>query len=197
MSDDLSIARQSRQDREYLAACKAAGIEPEPAKYKATLTVCDDNAIDAVLHVGHGAKNGRNYITRTDEPEPLKELPPEAVAAARVIELLEPRKSGAREFVQTAGRRALCLAWLLGRRREPLAELARQLGVSRASLSTHVRLIENRTGLHGRGQKASGTVEIYRANAKRSWKLRRINKLLSEATAENKTPASVEPAGVC
>ena len=182
MSDDLAIARQSRQDREYLAACKAAGIEPEPARYKAALPVCGDDVIDAALHEGEGAKNGRTYVTRSDEPEPLKELPPDAEAAARVIDLLQPRKAGAREFVATAGRRALCLAWLLGRRPEPLAELARQLGVSRASLSTHVRLIEDRTGLHGRGQKASGTVETYRANAKRSWKLRRINKLLAEAS---------------
>jgi DNA-binding CsgD family transcriptional regulator len=184
MSDDLAIARQSRQDREYLAACKAAGIEPEPAKYKAALTVCGDDVIDAALHEGQGAKNGRTYVTRSDEPQPLAQLPPGAEGATRVLDLLIPRKAGALEFVQTAGRRCLALAWLLGRRPEPLAELARQLGVSRASLSTYVRALEDKTGVHGRGQKASGTVTTYRDNAKRSWKLRKLNTLLADASAE-------------
>jgi biotin operon repressor len=184
MSDDLAIARQSRQDREYLAACKAAGLDPEPAKYKAALPVCGDDVIDAALHEGEGAKNGRTYVTRSDEPQPLRELPPAAEGAGRVIDLLMPRKTGAREFVQTAGRRALALAWLLGRRPEPLSELAKQLGISRASLSSHVRALEDRTGVHGRGQKGSRTVETYRNNAKRSWKLRRLNNAIADAIGE-------------
>jgi DNA-binding transcriptional regulator GbsR (MarR family) len=78
----------------------------------------------------------------------------------------------------------LCLAWLLGRRPEPLAELARQLGISRASLSTHVRRIEDLTGLHGRGQKGASTRATYANNARKSWKLRKLNTLMTDALAE-------------
>lgn len=197
MASDDSIVRQRAKDAAYLRACKAHGIEPEPPRYMADQQAVELEALDRASN-DHGARhNGSSYRTERLEPEPLKDLGPDGEAAARVIDLLIPTKANAREFVQTAGRRCLALAWLLGRRPEPLSELARQLGVSRASLSTYVRNLEDRTGVHGRGQKASRTVEIYRANAKRSWKLRRINKLLSEATTENKTPASVELAGVC
>ena len=116
--------------------------------------------------------------------ETLEVIEPEAEAAGRVIDLLVPLKTGATDFVRTAGRRALCLAWLLGRRPEPLAELARQLGISRASLSTHVRRIEDLTGLHGRGQKGATTRATYAATAKQGWKLRRVNKLMAAAVGE-------------
>ena len=129
-------------------------------------------------------KNGGSIRTRADDPEPLKELTPEAEAAGRVIDLLVPIKSGAKEFVRTAGRRALALAWMLGRRPEPLAELARQLGVSRASLSTYVRTLEDKTGVHGRGQKGASTRATYAATAKQGWKVRRVNKLMADAVAE-------------
>ena len=183
MADDLSIIRQRQRDAEYLAACKAHGIEAEPPRYISSLPSTSDKALDAALNDGAGAKNGSNYRIRGHEPEPLRELPPEAESAARIIDLLVPVKSNARAFVQTAGRRCLALAWLLGRRPEPLSELAKQLGMTRASLSRHARTIEDKTGLHGRGQKAHGTVETYRKNAKRSWKLRRLNKAMAEAVA--------------
>jgi hypothetical protein len=141
-------------------------------------------------------KNGSGYQVTRAEPEPLKELPPEAAAVSRALDLLMPLKSDVATFVQTAGRRCLCMAWLLGKRPESLAELARQLKCSRAALSTYVRSLEDSTGVHGRGQKGARTRSIYRDNAKRSWKLRRLNSMLSEATGENKTPASAEPAGV-
>jgi hypothetical protein len=70
---------------------------------------------------------------------------------------------------------------MLGRRPEPLAELARQLNISRASLSTYARQLEDRTGLHSRGQKGSRTRRIYADNARKSWKLRRLNKVLADA----------------
>jgi len=184
VSDDESIIRQRERDAEYLAACKAHGIEPDLPRYISALPSISDEAIDAALNDGAGAKNGTGYRTRTDQPQPLKDLTPEAEAAGRIIDLLVPVKNNARAFVQTAGRRCLALAWLLGRRPEPLAELAQQLGMTRASLSRHARTIEDRTGLHGRGQKAHGTVETYRENAKRSWKLRRLNSLMAAEVKE-------------
>ena len=184
MSDDNSIFRQRARDAEYLAACRAHGIKPEPPSYIAAGIVIEGEAADCVGLIAGPKKNGSTIRNRADDPEPLKELTPEAEAAGRVIDLLVPLKSGATEFVRTAGRRALCLAWLLGRRPEPLAELARQLGISRASLSTHVRRIEDLTGLHGRGQKGASTVATYAESARRSWKLRRLNTMLAEAGGE-------------
>lgn len=181
MSDDNSITRQRQRDAEYVAACKAAGIKPDAPSYFAPGIVIESEAADSVGRNDGPKKNGSTIRTRADDPEPLKELTPEAEAAGRVIDLLVPIKSGAKEFVRTAGRRALALAWLLGRRPEPLAELARQLGVSRASLSTYVRRLENKTGVHGRGQKGASTRTAYAASATRSWKLRRLNTMLSGA----------------
>ena len=184
MSDDNSINRQRQRDAEYLAACKAAGIKPDAPSYFAPGIVIETEAADSVGRSDGPKKNGGSIRTRADDPEPLEQLTPEAEAAGRVIDLLVPIKSGATEFVRTAGRRALCLAWLLGRRPEPLAELARQLGISRASLSTHVRRIEDLTGLHGRGQKGATTRATYVATAKQGWKLRRVNKLMAAAVGE-------------
>lgn len=183
MSDDLSIARQRRQDREYIAACKAAGIAPEAPSY-----------------FGYGTDPADlDYYANTEnhgEPVPLKELTPGAEAGLKLLDLLIPLKSDIKSFVETAGRRVLVLCWMLGRRPEPLAEMARQLGISRASLSTYARQLEDATGLHSRGQKGASTRRIYANNARKSWKLRRLNSMMAEATTENKTPASAEPAGV-
>ena len=179
-----SASKQIAKDKEYLRACAKYGIKPDLPSYYAPGIVIESEAADSVGLIAGPKKNGGTIRTRADDPEPLKELTPEAEAAGRVIDLLVPLKSGATEFVRTAGRRALCLAWLLGRRPEPLAELARQLGISRASLSTHVRRIEDLTGLHGRGQKGATTRATYVATAKQGWKLRRVNKLMAAAVRE-------------
>lgn len=184
MSDDESIIRQRQRDAEYLAACKAHGIEAEPPRYVSALPSASDEAIDAALNDGAGGKNGKAYRTRGHEPQPLDPMKPEAVAALKVLDVLIPAKADIKAFVQTAGRRVLVLSWMLGRRPEPLAEMARQLGISRASLSSYARELEDRTGLHSRGQKASGTRTTYAANARKSWKLRRINKLMTEAATD-------------
>ena len=181
---DASITRQRQRDTEYLAACRAHGITPDAPSYYAQGIVIESEAADSVGLIAGPKKNGSTIRTRADDPEPLKELTPEAEAAGRVIDLLVPLKSGAKEFVRTAGRRALALAWLLGRRPEPLAELARQLGISRSSLSTFVRTLEKRTGVHGRGQKGASTVATYAESARRSWKLRRLNTAMSAAVRE-------------
>ena len=181
---DASITRQRERDAAYLAACRAHGIKPEPPSYYAPGITIETEAADSVGRNDGPKKNGGSIRNRADDPEPLKELTPEAEAAGRVIDLLVPLKTGATDFVRTAGRRALALSWLLGRRPEPLAELARQLGISRASLSTHVRRIEDLTGLHGRGQKGATTRATYAATAKQGWKLRRVNKLMAAAVRE-------------
>ena len=184
MADDDSILRQRQRDAEYLAACKAHGIQAESPSYISNGQSCDHDTLDHLSSEGSASKNGHAIRTRSDEPQPLKELPPEAEAVMRVIELITPAIKDAKTFVRTAGRRCLSLAWLMGRRSESLTDLARELGMSRASMSKHVRNLEDKVGLHGRGQKVHGAVETYRQNAKRSWKLRRINKLLAEAVAD-------------
>jgi hypothetical protein len=183
MPNDDAEQRQRRQDREYLVACKAAGIKPEAPNYRAGSV--EDELLDRFALDQDGAsKNGNGYQVTRAEPLPLKDLPPEAAAVSRALDLLMPLKSDVATFVTTAGRRCLCMAWMLGKRPEPLAELARQLGCSRAALSTYVRRLEDSTGLHGRGQKGATTRDTYRANAKRSWKLRKLNTLMTDALAE-------------
>ena len=179
-----SASRQIAKDKEYLRACAKYGIKPDAPSYIAAGIVIEGEAADCVGLIAGPKKNGSTIRTRADDPEPLKELTPEAEAAGRVIDLIVPLKSGAKEFVRTAGRRVLCLAWLLGRRPEPLAELARQLGVSRASLSTYVRRLEGKTGVHGRGQKGASTRATYAESARRSWKLRRLNTAMADAVGE-------------
>jgi biotin operon repressor len=183
MPNDEAEERQRKQDREYLVACKAAGIKPEPANYRAASV--EDEMLDRYALEQDGAnKNGHSYQVTRAEPLPLKDLPPEAEAVSRTLDLLMPLKTDVPNFVKTAGRRCLCMAWMLGKRPEPLAELARQLGCTRAALSSYVRALEDRTNIHGRGQKGASTRATYRANAKRSWKLRKLNALMTDATAE-------------
>lgn len=184
MASDDSIMRQRAKDAAYLRACREHGIEPDAPSYIGSGIDADD--LDYLANIGnHG------------DPVPLDPLTPEAEAAGRLLDILIPLKPCARTFVQTAGRRCLALAWLLGRRPEPLSELARQLGMTRASLSRHARTIEDRTGLHGRGQKGHHTVEIYRRNAKRSWKLRRLNKALADAVADKQNTPAIAGEGAC
>lgn len=193
--NDEAEARQRRQDREYARACREHGIEPDAPSYRAASV--EDEMLDRFALDQEGAsKNGHSYQVTRAEPEPLKDLPPGAEAAAKVLDLLAPQRADPALFVTTAGRRALVLSWLLGRRPESLAELARGIGVTRATLSTFARRINDATGLTGRGQKSASSRDTYRSNAKRSWKLRRLNSMMAEAaTTENKTPASNEADG--
>ncbi|MFZ9932990.1 MAG: hypothetical protein ACO3G9_07320 [Chthoniobacterales bacterium] len=83
----------------------------------------EDELLDRFALEQDGAhKNGSSYTVRRAEPEPLKDLPPEAEAVERTLALLMPLRSDVPTFVKTAGRRCLCLGWLLGRRGESLAE---------------------------------------------------------------------------
>ena len=184
MSDDDSIMRQRARDAEYLAACRTHGITPEPPKYVAAHAAVELEALDRAVADAGGRRNGHSYRTEQLEPEPLDPMQPEAVAAMKLLDVLIPVKADVKAFVQTAGRRVLVLSWMLGRRGESLAEMARQLNISRASLSTYARQLEDATGLHSRGQKGSRTRAIYAASATQSWKFRRVNKLMADAVAE-------------
>lgn len=185
MSNETALERQRKQDAAYLRACREHGIEPDPANYRASAKAEELEALDRYANEQDGAhKNGSSYTVRRAEPQPLADLPPEAEAVSKTLDLLMPKKADVKTFVTTAGRRCLCMAWILGKRPEPLAELARQLGCTRSALSSYVRALEDSTGLHGRGQKAAGTRSTYAANAKRSWKLRKLNTLMTDALAK-------------
>jgi hypothetical protein len=180
--DEESIARQRERDAEYLHACREAGIEPDPPRYSGQ---GDTEHLD--LHEteaqSYGAKkNGTHYAAHREEPAPLTELTPEMVGAAKTLEMILPRldRHLAKNTV-AAGRRALVLAWLLGRCPRSLADLATELGVTRACLSSYATELNDRLGVRGRGQKGEYTRKVYAANARKSWKLRRLNKALAEA----------------
>ena len=177
--DQSSIARQREREREYLAACKAHGIEPELPTYRGTGT--EDEVFDAIAAEDEGQHNGGVFRVCRPQPEPLQSLGAAGEAAAKILDLIMPIKTDPAAFAQTAGRRALCLAWLLGRRPEPLAELARKLGVTRACLSRMALVLGDAVGIHARGQKRHGTRRTYASNARKSWKLRRLNKAFADA----------------
>jgi hypothetical protein len=166
-----------------LAACRAHGIKPEPPSYYAPGIVIELEAADSVGLIDGPKKNGSTIRTRADDPEPLKELTPEAEAAGRVIDLLVPVKSGAKEFVRTAGRRALaCMAaW-------PPSRTAGRIGAAAwhqpRQLSTHVRrsLRFNRTAWPR--PKGSHNPRHLPRECKAGWKLRRLNTAMAAAVRE-------------
>ena len=180
MSFTESAARQRQRDKEYLAACKAHGIEADLPDYLSSAISGD--SLDLIDSDNRGDRNGFSYRTELHEPEPLQPLGAAAAAAEKILDALLPRSQrDPASFVRAAGRRCLALAWLLGRRKESLAEMARSMNMSRASLSSHVRKIEDRCGLHGRGQKRAGTRSTYKVTAKEGWKLRRLNSAFDAA----------------
>jgi len=182
MTDADAESRQRRQDREYARACREHGIEPEPATYRAT--GFEDKHIDRVAFEDEGIKHNGSTYTVVRDDAPLEALTPEAEGAARLLEILMPLKSDPATYAKTAGRRCLALAWLLGRRPESLADLGRALGISRASLSVYARQLEDKLHIHGRGQKRASARPAYRENARRIWRTRRLDALMSDALAE-------------
>jgi hypothetical protein len=80
---------------------------------------------------------------------------------------------------QSLGLRCVSLLWMLQSERHdlgsrPLAEIAKQLKVSRAIMSFHVRSLENQLGFfHARGQKAVEARESYKESVKAGWETRR------------------------
>jgi len=80
---------------------------------------------------------------------------------------------------QSLGLRCVCLLWMLQSERHdlgsrPLSEIAKQLKVSRAILSFHVRSLEEQLGFfHARGQKGIEARESYQQSVKAGWQTRR------------------------
>lgn len=80
---------------------------------------------------------------------------------------------------QSLGLRCVCLLWMLQSERHdlgnrPLSEIAKQLKVSRAIMSFHVRSLEEQLGFfHARGQKAVQARESYKESVKTGWETRR------------------------
>ena len=218
MRDDELL--QAARDREYLAACEAAGIKPDVPEYEIGGAVQDHRRPDRgdeartskedcaeVDRQAHGARRNRRAFVpaRTEAPE-LERSPAHEAGEALIAALL-PAWGYTRRVAETAGIRLLCLQWMLGRGDTApmsLTQLAIRLGVTRASLSWHVRRIEDATGLHGRAQKsvaaqaamregrrryiASVTPEVLRQNRKSR------AKKAAEAAAMAKAAAS-GPAG--
>jgi hypothetical protein len=184
MPDEISIARQEEADREYLRACREHGIEPDLPRYRSEISVMDAEALARFAESVDGASHNGQPLIVPRAPEPLKDLTPEAEGAGKLLDLLmPPAKSDPARFVAAAGRRMLVVAWLLGRRRESLADLGRALNISRASLSAYARRMEDALGVHGRGQKSATTPAMYAANARKSWKLRKLNTAMAEAAS--------------
>lgn len=183
--DEESIARQREKDAAYITACREAGIEPDPPQYRG---VGDSEHLDlyAVDVASGGAlHNGARYVAHRLEAEPLKELTPQQEGAAMVLEILLPhRDRDLRTAVTTAGRRALVLGWLLGQRETSLADLAKRIGVSRASLSNYACRLSEMLNIHGRGQKSVRSREVYRESAKRTTKLRKLTRAINLAAQE-------------
>ena len=193
--DEGTVADQMRRDAAYLRACREHGIEPMPAAYRIETARTGDNGLDfAAQLVARGDTGTVNGTACVGAPRTAEENDADAESKLalvrevflKLLDLLCPPGPLARA-VTTAGRRALILQWLLGRRTETLAELGRRLEITRACMSAHARFVEAALGIHGRLQKRAGTRQTYADNAHRSWKLRRLDKAMREA-AGGETP---------
>jgi len=104
-------------------------------------------------------------------------------ASADLLKLTLESLLPANGFIGTTskalGLRCICLLWMLQSSRHDLgsrslAEIAKELGVSRAILSFHVRSLEEQLGFfHARGQKAVQARESYKDSVKTGWQTRR------------------------
>ncbi len=199
--------RQAARDREYLAACEAAGIEPDLPAYRAIAVAepADRNRREPELahedlaqieaDAAGARRNGRSYSAKRAAAPDLERTPLHD-AAENLLDALLP-KGCTRAACATGGIRLLALAWLLGRSeaaRRPLAELAAGLGLTRATMSWHVRRVEDACGLHGRGQKTVSARDNMR-EARRRY----VARIRREGNAEqifrqNRKPRSVKAA---
>jgi hypothetical protein len=124
----------------------------------AAKTPVDDSGEEAALRAE--LKEGRS----SPEADILREMIRQVVAG----------KDPSKMSLELIGKRLVSLAWLLeldtlgGR---PLADLARELGTSRAVLSFHVRKLNSIFGgMRCRGQKLNTTRRVYKTAAERSWR---------------------------
>jgi len=95
------------------------------------------------------------------------------------LESLLPANGFGGATSKALGLRCICLLWMLQSDRHDLgsrslAEIAEELGVSRAIMSFHVRSLEEQLGFfHARGQKAIEARESYQQSVKAGWQTRR------------------------
>jgi len=167
--------RQANADREYIQACKDAGIEAAPPQYFSSGETSDSSVLDAfALREGalpdFPAEIGGEESDALDA-EPLSITKQTRAGIEGILNLLLPaREHFSKTDAAIAGKRALVLAWKLGRgpvARVSLAEIARRLECSRASLSLLCRQIEDATKIHNRGQKHVTARPNYVAGRKR------------------------------
>ena len=170
-----SSVRQAERDREYQAACEQFGIEPALPKYETKKARADAADLDAIrcgdkgdhLEKPDRQESGRNPSwTYFDDEEPASEISADYRRGfMKALAIIQPDAKQANAFERIAGRRCVVLAWLMGRGSlagQSLAKIAESLECSRASLSLHARTLERETGFHGRGQRRTGTIQIFR-----------------------------------
>lgn len=119
------------------------------------------------------AQIDRDLYPEFAEPVPISSRET-ADALKLLLEGLIPSKPLSVATPAAIGYRVISLLWLLQSQHRAigersLASIAEQLDISRALLSYYVRVLEDSTGLHGRGQKLSTTVATYRAVALKAW----------------------------
>jgi len=98
-------------------------------------------------------------------------------AMQRIFDLTAPAEISMRRVV-SAGMDVIALAWLLDvppLRGMTQTEVARRLGMTKASVSKHVRRVARRTGYRRADMKADKSSPNYSAGALRGWKLRAQN----------------------
>jgi len=167
--------RQANADREYIQACKDAGIEAAPAQYFASGETSDSSVLDS-----HALREGAlpGFPDAIGNAEEDAYVRPEFVipkmtmtAFVGVLEILTPGRGGlSPTAVKAAGRKVICLNWMVGRgdfAGESLNFIADQIGCSRAALSHTCRQIEDRLGLRGRGQKSVAAQQAYSDSRKK------------------------------
>ena len=95
------------------------------------------------------------------------------------LESLLPANGFGGATSKALGLRCICLLWMLQSDKHDLgsrslAEIAQELGVSRAIMSFHVRSLEEQLGFfHTRGQKGIEARESYQESVKVGWQTRR------------------------
>jgi len=167
--------RQATADREYLRACRDAGIEPDAPQYFAPGATSEAGLLDAhALREGglpdFPAEIGGEEDDVDEKPDFM--IPPATKSAFDgLLDILLPSREVAHLTDQLViGRRVLVLAWMLGRgpmAGQSLAAIGRKIGVERATLSNMARNIERATGYHARGQKTTRMHQIYSDSRKK------------------------------
>ena len=172
--ETASQGEQARKDREYLNDCREHGIEPMLPRYdmhKRQTKFPADDLEDCDLALS-GAITQADFQCFDDDEEPSQPQPPGDSISEQTRDAFEGFLSALTTsseapgmFVRVAGTKILCLSWMLGRGAfagRSLADIARELGISRALLSLHVRRLEQTTGIHARGQRSTSDPAKYR-----------------------------------